>query len=367
MGVFKYGAVLVALLAIAIGSVKTVKPALFFKVPNVGFILWAITGGNMPPYFSHDAWEPEEMKTWIKDGDVVVATGAKSGTTWMLYCTHQIRTKGSDDVEYGDVSYSTPWPDMVQNPGSSWKEQKDLFNTTVLPDGKKLKDYWDNPEFPYRVWKSHMTPKHIHVKQFPKVKFVAMVRNGLDVVNSLVPFFNQHSDEFRTLWGGFPPKSSGDPDKDKAARVDDLLPGGLLYGLWFDYVSEWWPVRNEANVLLLHYSDAVKDTGALVTKLASFVGVTLTKAEHAVVTDKCGMPHMKKNTHLFTYALPLNKDFNQRDGRVMATGAMTRKGAVGEGSKEFTDEQKAKWTAAENKILADPALIEWSRNGGKFV
>ena len=213
MGVFKYGAVLVALLAIAIGSVKTVKPALFFKVPNVGFILWAITGGNMPPYFSHDAWEPEEMKTWIKDGDVVVATGAKSGTTWMLYCTHQIRTKGSDDVEYGDVSYSTPWPDMVQNPGSSWKEQKDLFNTTVLPDGKKLKDYWDNPEFPYRVWcaimlqcisctliymsfaytrllfliteiahthphrKSHMTPKHIHVKQFPKVKFVAMVCN----------------------------------------------------------------------------------------------------------------------------------------------------------------------------------------------
>jgi len=25
-----------------------------------------------------------------QDDDVVVATGAKSGTTWLLYCTHQV-------------------------------------------------------------------------------------------------------------------------------------------------------------------------------------------------------------------------------------------------------------------------------------
>jgi len=33
----------VAVIAIAIGSIATYKPELFFKIPN-GFILWAMTG-----------------------------------------------------------------------------------------------------------------------------------------------------------------------------------------------------------------------------------------------------------------------------------------------------------------------------------
>ena len=110
MGIFKKLTAVVALVAITIGTVKQLKPELFFMVPEVGFILWAITGGTMPPYFSTDAWQPAEMRTWIKDNDLVVATGAKSGTTWMLFCTHQIRTKGSDEIDFRDVSISTPWP-----------------------------------------------------------------------------------------------------------------------------------------------------------------------------------------------------------------------------------------------------------------
>jgi len=364
MGVLKIGAVLVALLAIAVGTVKQTKPELFFKVPHVGFILWAMTGGNMPPYFSWDAWQPEEMKTWIKDGDLVVATAAKSGTTWMLYCSHQIRTKGSDSIDYRDVSISTPWPDLVHKPGMTWAEQKPLFNTTVLADGTKLKDYWDNPSFPFRIWKSHGTPKNIPVKEFPKVKFMAMARNGLDVVNSLIPFFDQHSDEWREQWGGFPPKGSGDIVKDREARVNDVLPGGLLTNLYFEYLNEWWPLRNEPNVLFLHYADAVKDLSGTVKKIADFVGVSLSSAEHKVVVEKCGMKHMKSVTHMFTYAVPFNKDFNDRDARIMTKGAMTRKGGIGEGKTTFSEEQIAKWTTAEEKMFVEPGMLKWAREGG---
>jgi hypothetical protein len=200
MGVLKAVALLVALLAIAIGTVTQMMPELLFKVPNVGFILWMlVAGGNFPPYFSNDAWEPSEMRTWIKDDDLVVAAGAKSGTTWMLFCSHQIRTKGDDNIEFKDVSISTPWPDLVHVPGATWAQQKELFNTTVLPDGSKLASYWNNPSFPFRIWKSHSTPEVIKVKEFPKVKFLAMARNGMDVVNSMIPFFKAHSEELRAL------------------------------------------------------------------------------------------------------------------------------------------------------------------------
>lgn len=354
---------LVALLAITIGMVRILKPEAFFSF-NGGFILWAMTGGNMPPYFNSAAWESSEMRTWIKDDDLVVATGVKSGTTWMLFCTHQIRTKGSGSVDFRDVSISTPWPDLIQKPGYSWKHQKPLYNSTILHDGTSLKDYWDNPKFPFRIFKSHMTPKNIKIKDFPKVKFLAMTRNGLDVVDSLIPFFDQHTDEFRNMWGGFPPAGSGDTIKDAGDRLNELLPGGILSGLYFDYVNEWWPLRKEPNVMLLHYADARKDMKGTVTKLAKFLNVDLSLIQHAQVVKKCGMKYMKEHTDQFSYALPLNEDYAKRDARIMRNGSMTRNGNIGDGKVTFNDKQKATWAAAEEKMFVEPGLLKWAREGG---
>ena len=100
--------------------------------------------------------------------------------------------------------------------------------------GPDLGDMWNNPTFPFRVFKSHYDPNVLPIKKFPKVKFLAMTRNGLDVVASLVPFFSAHSDEFRKLWGGFPPASSGVAEADAAARLTELLPGGQFAMLYWD-------------------------------------------------------------------------------------------------------------------------------------
>ena len=69
-------AYLIAVLAVVIALVGRLKPTLFLSIPHVGFVFYALVGGfPIPPFFSGDAWEKDEMKTWIKDGDVVVATG----------------------------------------------------------------------------------------------------------------------------------------------------------------------------------------------------------------------------------------------------------------------------------------------------
>jgi hypothetical protein len=140
------------------------------------------------------------------DGDLVVATGAKSGTTFMLYCTHQIRTKGTDtnDELYPDVSYTTVWPDLVHSRRGSWAEQKERYNTTLLADGKTLSYYWDNPSYPFRVFKSHYAPPELPVRKVggKKIKYLAMARNGLDVAASMTNFYSAHTQTFRELWGG---------------------------------------------------------------------------------------------------------------------------------------------------------------------
>ena len=189
-------------LAVAIGAIGKLKATLFLHLP-MGFIPWALTGNIMPPYFDPTPFAADEFGTWARDGDLIAATGAKSGTNWMLFTAHQIRTKAAGDpaTDYTDILLDTPWIGFNMLPGQTWSDIKVMMNTTVLPDGTRVKDYWDKPDFPFRIFKSHFTPEVLPIRRYPKVKFLAMARNGMDVVNSFYPFFAGHRPSFKKVWG----------------------------------------------------------------------------------------------------------------------------------------------------------------------
>ena len=67
------------------------------------------------------------------------------------------------------------------------------MNMALLKEGVKLKDRWDHPDYPFRVFKSHATPKvgdnvryprMLPVRENRKIKYIAISRNGLDVVGA---------------------------------------------------------------------------------------------------------------------------------------------------------------------------------------
>lgn len=55
-------------------------PHLVLKVPKIGFILYAILGHEVPPYFDGKIFEHDQA--WLRKGDVVIAACTKCGTTW---------------------------------------------------------------------------------------------------------------------------------------------------------------------------------------------------------------------------------------------------------------------------------------------
>mmetsp|Transcript_5213 Transcript_5213/g.8907 ORF Transcript_5213/g.8907 Transcript_5213/m.8907 type:complete len:378 (+) Transcript_5213:195-1328(+) len=364
-------------LAVLIGSIGKFAPHLFFDLPfPFSVILWVTTGNSMPMYFMPDAWKEDEIDSWMKDGDLVVATGAKSGTTFMLYCTHQIRTKGTDldDELFPDVSLATPWMDLKQSRTGSWAEQKDRYNDTVLSNGRKLKEYWDNPAFPFRIFKSHYAPPELPVRKKggKKIKYLAMARNGLDVAASMTNFYSSHTDEFRKVWGGFPPDISGEDHAadEPPAAVKDMLPTGPMAEIYFGYVKKWWAFRNDPNVLYMHYADVRKDLKGHVSKIAKFLEVDLNQNELDVVTKRCGIEHMKSLPDKFGYKMPLNLDkglWDLEKDTIVKTGAMVNTGEVGKGKAKFHPKVVEQWRKAEEDMLGDdPDLLNWARNGGKY-
>ena len=59
------------------------------------------------------------------------------------------------------------------------------------------------------------------------------------------------------------------------------------------------------------------------------------------------------------YRLPLNADFQ---GTILREGAITHKGGVGSGDVVFTEQQRARWNAAEEAHYgADSQLLRFAR------
>ena len=86
------------------------------------------------------------------------------------------------------------------------------------------------------------------------MKFLATTRNPFDQIRSVYPFFASHDDEFRRMWGGFPPVYT-----DKNQLLDDVTDGGVLEHLVWAWANIWFAYKDDPNVLVFNYNQLLKD------------------------------------------------------------------------------------------------------------
>lgn len=145
-------------------------------------------------------------------------------------------------------------------------------NTAAMQDpvsavaGTSMRSWWDNEAFPFRVFKSHLLPLEgsegtLQVRENRSVKFIAMVRNLRDSAASLFTFFQEHSNEWRQLWGGYPPEY-----KTREETLEALLANPRSF---MGYVRAWLRFREDPNVLLLHYADLKSGVSAAIQDAAA--------------------------------------------------------------------------------------------------
>ena len=270
----------------------------------------------------------------FRDDDVIIATYAKSGTTWTQQIVGQLIFNGDPDVNINELS---PWLDLRIPP-------KEIKLSAVEAQTHR------------RFLKTHLPVDALVFSAHAKYIYVA--RDGRDVVWSM---YNHHAHANPAFFEAIndspgrvgPPMPPADPDIGSYFRAWLDQDGTPFWPFW-ENVRSWWAVRDLPNVLMLHFDDMKRDLAGEMRRIAAFLGIKVDETRWPLMVEHCSFDWMKRNA---ARAAPLGGVF--WDG-----GAATfiNKGVNGRWRETLTAEDVRNYEA---RALAElgPDCARWIANG----
>jgi aryl sulfotransferase len=212
----------------------------------------------------------------FRDDDIVIATYAKSGTTWLQQIVSQLIFSGQEDMEVAEMS---PWLDLRVPP----KEVK-------LPAVEQQQHR--------RFLKTHLPVDALVFS--PKAKYIYIGRDGRDVVWSM---YNHHANA-NNFWyealndtPGLVGPRIEKPVGDIVEYFRDWLDkDGFPFWPFWENVRSWWEIRSLPNVHLIHFEKLKQDMPAEIKKVAEFLGIEIDAAKWDAILEHCSFDYMKKHS-----------------------------------------------------------------------
>ncbi|OYW39164.1 MAG: sulfotransferase [Hydrogenophilales bacterium 12-61-10] len=270
----------------------------------------------------------------FRDDDIVIATYAKSGTTWMQQIVAQMLHGGDPDLAVAELS---PWLDL-----------------RVPPKAVKLPQV--EAQTGRRILKTHLPVDALVFS--PRAKYLYIGRDGRDVVWSL---YNHHANA-NAAWyqalndtpGRVGPAIGPPPTDIRDYWRDWLAQDGHPFWPFWDNVRGWWAVRELPNVQFVHFNDLKRDLPGEMRRIAAFLEIPLDEARWDAIVEYCSFDWMKKNA---VKSVPLGGAF--WDG-----GAETfiNKGTNGRWADTLTPAECADYEARASAELG-AACARWLASG----
>lgn len=211
----------------------------------------------------------------FRDDDVVIATYAKSGTTWMQQIVGQLIFAGDPAVNVSELS---PWLDL-----------------RVPPKPVKLAAL--EAQSHRRFVKTHLPVDALVLS--PKAKYIFVARDGRDVVWSL---YNHHA-RANGLWyevlndtpGRVGPAIEPPVDDIRRYFLDWLDRDGHPFWPYWENIRSWWAIRDLPNVHVVHYADLKADLAGEIARIARFLNIAVDPADFAAIVAHCRFDWMKRH------------------------------------------------------------------------
>ncbi|KAF8764347.1 sulfotransferase ssu-1-like [Argiope bruennichi] len=212
-----------------------------------------------PEMFSPKCFK-EALEYKPERGDVFICTYPKCGTTWMQNVAMYIFRKGKEIENPYEFLKFAPFIDLLGNEGIYGMPRPGAFKTHL----------------PYS-----------HMPFSPEAKYIFVARDPKDCCVSF--YYHARNQPGFGFWDG---------------EFDDFfelfMAGELEYNDYFDHLLDWYPHRNDPNVIYTTYEDMKRDIKAIILKLAKFLGQEYIEAiekDNAVlnsIIQYSGFDYMKK-------------------------------------------------------------------------
>jgi aryl sulfotransferase len=233
-------------------------------------------------HFDSTIWN--ELK--FRDDDIVIATYAKSGTTWMQQMVAQMLHGGDPELAVAELS---PWLDLRVPP-------------------KEVKLPMVEAQTQRRIMKTHLPVDALVYS--PKAKYLYIGRDGRDVVWSM---YNHHANA-NQLWyealndtpGRVGPPIDPPPDDIRQYWRDWLDRDGHPFWPFWENIRSWWQIRELPNLMLVHFTDLKRDMPGQMRRIAGFLEIPIDEARWPAIVEYCSFDWMKRNA---TKSVPLGGAF----------------------------------------------------------
>lgn len=211
----------------------------------------------------------------FRDDDIVIATYAKSGTTWMQQIVAQLIFNGDPDIE---VAQRSPWLDLR------------------FP-AKALKLLALEAQTHRRFVKSHLPLDALVFS--PRAKYLYIGRDGRDVVWSM---YNHHLNANAQWYAALndTPGRVGPPIEPPCADIRQywqewMERDGHPWWSFWDNVRSWWAARYLPNVLFVHFLDLKRDMPGQIQRIAEFLDISIDPDTWPRIVEQCSFEWMKAN------------------------------------------------------------------------
>jgi aryl sulfotransferase len=267
--------------------------------------------------------------------DIIIATYAKAGTTWVQQIISQLIFQGQEDLPVAEMS---PWVDLRIPP----KEIK-------LPEIEA--------QTHRRFLKTHLPVDALVFSS--KAKYLYIGRDGRDVMWSM---YNHHANA-NAMWydalnntpGRVGPEI-GKPPATAAEYFEHWLDNdGAPFWPFWENIRSWWAIRDLPNVKLIHFGDLKRDLSGQIEAIAAFLDIPVPPNMMDDIVQHCTFDYMKANANA---SVPLGGAF--WDG-----GAQTfiHKGTNGRWKDDLSAEVSDRYMARARQELG-AECADWLMGGG---
>ena len=235
----------------------------------------------MPPTKTREMFNHHMDSTFwndfkFRDDDIVIATYAKAGTTWMQQIVSQLIFNGEENLPVAEMS---PWIDLRVPP-------------------KEVKLPLVEAQTHRRFLKTHLPVDALVFSE--RAKYIYIARDGRAVIWSMHNHHLYANDTWYAVLNDTPNRVGPPiepPPKDPVEYFERWLhEDGFPFWSFWENTRSWWEIRSLPNVKLIHFTDLKADMEREIRGIAEFLEISPTPESWENILHHCSFEYMKTNS-----------------------------------------------------------------------